>query len=106
MAVNFGSHYLLVYNVSLEEWCERYDLKPFTGECKKCGRVQSVSKPFIAQARRGLCAETCACGNKVLPFTFIDFNYPSTGAKVSDTEDESATVLVFSKKKRTEPASV
>jgi hypothetical protein len=79
MTVNFGSHYLLVHNVRLEDWCERYGLTPFTRQCKNCGREFSVSTPFIAKERRGLCAEPCACGNSLVPFTFIDFNFPSTG---------------------------
>ena len=89
MTVNFGLPHLLVHNVRLEDWCERYDLRPFTGECTKCGREISVSTPFIAKERRGLCAKTCTCGNTAVPFTFIDFGYPCTGATASDTEGRS-----------------
>lgn len=106
MAVNFGLNYLRVHNVRLEDWCERYDLRPFISECRKCGRELSVSTPFIAKERRGLCAETCACGNSAVPFTFIDFEFSCTGATASDTEAETATVLAFSGKTRTTPLSV
>ena len=91
VTVNFGMHYLLVHNVALDDWCERYDLRPFTGECTKCGRALSVSKPFIAKERRGLCAETCVCGNCAVPFTFIDFSFPCAAAL--RIQAETATVL-------------
>jgi hypothetical protein len=78
MSINFGIHYLVVHNVDLNQWCKKYDLVPFTRNCRKCGDELKVNVPFIAQDRRGLCAEPCSCGNKSVPFTYIDFNFPCT----------------------------
>lgn len=81
MTVNFSLNYFIVHNVDLKKWCERYDLKPFAKKCKNCGRELSVSIPFIAKNRRGLFSKVCDCGNKNIPFTYIDFNFPSSEVK-------------------------
>jgi hypothetical protein len=75
MSINFGESYLTVHNVDLDQWCEKWELEPFTGKCRDCGSELPVNIPYVAQDRRGLCAEPCACGNKSVPFTYIDFNF-------------------------------
>lgn len=74
-SVNLGFHHLLIYNVDLEKWCEKYDLKPFTGKCMDCGRQLEVIHPFAGKNRRGLRAKSCPCGNHHVPFSFVDLNY-------------------------------
>lgn len=76
MSVNFGLPYLIVHNVDSSKWCERYDLQPFTGECHDCGKEALVLVPFVTKNKRGLCADTCSCGSKSVPFSYIDLRFP------------------------------
>lgn len=75
MPSNLGFHYLLVLNVDLGKWCERYCLEPYWGECADCDAKLYVDQPFISKKRRGLISRPCSCGSRHVPFSFIDLGY-------------------------------
>jgi hypothetical protein len=55
----------------LDAWCEKYDLKPFETDCRKCHRKFIVNIPFRTKARAGLCAFMCECGDYNTPFQVV-----------------------------------
>jgi len=68
---NLGFSYLLVEGIDVDQWCKKYELRPFKIVCSKCGEIRDVKHPFVAKEhnRRGLLAEDCSCGTS--SFTFV-----------------------------------
>lgn len=75
MPSNLGFSYLLIFNVDLEKWCARYELKPFWGKCSACGSELYADQPFVSVKKRGLIATPCSCGSRNTPFSYIDLGY-------------------------------
>jgi hypothetical protein len=48
--------------VDLQEWCDRYSLKPITRPCKGCGKEFETKLPVATKMCRGLAAELHECG--------------------------------------------
>lgn len=55
--------WLVVRGVTLEAWCKRHDLEPYTRECDTCGQPRTCSIPFAVGQLRGLFSPPCACGD-------------------------------------------
>jgi hypothetical protein len=74
---NIGFYYVLIYNVDLDKWCEKYELEPFIGDCLECGckQVMNVNIPFAGKDKRGLVSNPCKCGNRCVPFQYVDLDY-------------------------------
>ena len=70
-----GFTYLLISETDINKWCEKYDLHVFFGDCSKCEAKLEVNIPFIAKDMRGLKADICKCGNKEVPFSYINTNF-------------------------------
>ena len=75
MIKDLGFSYLVVFDTDFKKWCKDYDLNSFYGECSKCNKSLLVNIPFISKNRRGLKADICDCGNREVPFSYIDLNY-------------------------------
>ena len=75
MSVNFGDPYLTVPSADPVKWGERWDIEPFTTECKDCGRLKNACIPWASKYRRGFLAEPCECGSDASTFTFIDLRF-------------------------------
>ncbi len=57
--------------VSLQEWCQRYNLHPAIATCTKCGKKFETTVPFAIEGYRGLIAEPHDCGENYSPFIII-----------------------------------
>lgn len=101
MVVNLGFHYVLVLNVDLEKWCEKYELEPFTTECLDCGEPMHVNLPFAGKDRRGLISLPCKCGNKYVPHEYIDLGYGENSLNSLGISTGSSTTQVFQEKAQT-----
>jgi len=89
--IDIGFHFLVVHNVDLNEWCDRYDLETFWGVCGGCKRRVFVDQPFVAKKRRGLVASPCLCGSEHAPFSYIDIGYDEINLNFLDIPVESST---------------
>ena len=49
-------------DVTVEEWCRRYDLSVEKDRCPKCRKAIYTSRPFIEKGFVGLIAPKCSCG--------------------------------------------
>ena len=69
---NLGFPYLIIHGANLLDWCERFDLEPFEAPCFICQQPLRVEIPFVTKDRRGLLSNVCPCGNKEIPFSYIN----------------------------------
>lgn len=65
------SRWLFVHGVTTAEWCERWDLEPYTRECGECGRPCTTTEPFAVGELRGLASPPCECGNVNTPYCLV-----------------------------------
>ncbi len=69
--INLGFHYILLSDINLLEWCEKYDLEQFEADCINCDEILTVDLPFVGKdGRRGLRSAQCTCGSLYVPFTY------------------------------------
>lgn len=62
-----------VHGIDPEQWAERYDILPFTGDCPgQCGRTVTTSIPFAFRESRGLVAQQCECGARP-PYCIVNW---------------------------------
>ncbi len=57
--------------VSSEDWSRTYGIELKEDNCKRCGHVLCIDKPFATKDVRGFVSGPCECGNEKTPFTFI-----------------------------------
>ena len=86
-----GFPLLLIYNVDVDEWCNRYGLKVYSRPCKVCGRELTVNKPFAAEDMRGLTAGYCQCGDGETPFSYINVSFDRINLNSLCTSIENAS---------------
>jgi hypothetical protein len=67
--------HVLVHNVNLSEWCERYELEPYVTDCLDCGRDMHVNIPFATKNCRGIIAAPCECGSSCVVCQYISLDY-------------------------------
>lgn len=50
-------------DVSLEEWCEKWDLEVESSTCYECGRKAYSTIPYLEKDYAGLESPLCPCGS-------------------------------------------
>lgn len=63
--------FFMLHGMPLSNWCKKWNLEPFNGKCNICENTVVVNIPFVYKRMVGLASE-CMCGNKNLPFEFIE----------------------------------
>lgn len=62
-----------IHGLSLEKFCKKYDLVPFTGSCEDCGREKTTSIPARGKnGYVGLLSPPCECGSEnIAPYVVL-----------------------------------
>jgi hypothetical protein len=64
------SKFFILSEISLEKWCNRFNLTPLESNCKSCNTETRATVPFKYKNLRGLTTPKCICGRKNMPFCF------------------------------------
>lgn len=66
-----GRARLFVHGVSAKAWAKFHRIEIFSYPCSDCGRVLTISRPFVQGQLRGLAAPPCECGNLKTPYGMV-----------------------------------
>lgn len=59
--------FFLLKGISLNNWCQKWNLSPSTARCSQCQTILDINLPFVYEDIKGLTSK-CDCGNTNTPF--------------------------------------